>query len=49
MNEFNECQVSVSPDGYTIIARGKFRRDLQIKGAYFFPYTNQKLKLDMKN
>ena len=25
----------VSPDAFTIIARGKFRRDLQIKEAYF--------------
>ena len=45
MNEFNECQVSVSPDGYTIIARGKFRRDLHMKKAYFISLLKPKINV----
>ena len=30
---FDECRVPVSPDAFTIVARGIFRRDVQIKEA----------------
>ena len=39
------CRVPVSPDALTIIARGKFRRDLQIKEAYFISLQKPKINV----
>ena len=41
----NEYRVPVSPDVFTIIARGKFRRDLQIKEAYFISLLKPKINV----
>ena len=42
---FNECRVPVSPDPFPIIASGKFRRDLQIKEAYFISLLKPKINV----
>ena len=44
-SSFNECRVPVTPNAFTIIARGKFRRDLQIKEAYFISLLKPKINV----
>ena len=39
------CRAPVNPDSFTIIARGKFRRDLQIKEAYFISLLKPKINV----
>ena len=42
---FNECQLPISPDAFPIITAGKFRRDLQIKEAYFISVQKPKINV----
>ena len=42
---FGECRASVTPDSFTVISRGKFRRGLQIKEAHFISVLTPKLNV----
>ena len=44
-SSFGDCRASVTPESFTVITRGKFRRDLQIKEAYFISVLTPKLNV----